>query len=157
VLTSTVRTFDGAEVIVPNANLISNQVTNWTLSDQRRRMEILVGVAYGTNPHKVLELLLEVARRNDRLLTEPAPSALFLGFGDSSLDFSLRAWSDDFNNYLEIKSELTLAIHDALYAAGFEIPFPQRDLHLRTVDPQAVARIGAVQSPPVGEDGGAET
>ncbi|MFU8822081.1 MAG: mechanosensitive ion channel domain-containing protein [Gammaproteobacteria bacterium] len=157
VRSSTVRTFDGAEVIVPNANLIANEVTNWTLSDQRRRMEILVGVAYGTNPHKVLDLLLDVARRNDRLLTEPAPSALFLGFGDSSLDFSLRAWSDDFDNYLGIKSELTLAIHDALYAAGFEIPFPQRDLHLRSVDPRAVARIGAVQSPPVGEDGGAET
>ena len=157
VRSSTVRTFDGAEVIVPNANLISNEVTNWTLSDKRRRMEILVGVAYGTNPHKVLDLLLEVVKRNDRLLTEPAPAVLFLGFGESSLDFSLRAWSDDFDNYLEIKSELTLAVHDALYAAGFEIPFPQRDLHLRSVDPQAVARIGAVQSPPVGEDGGAET
>ena len=157
VRSSTVRTFDGAEVIVPNANLIANEVTNWTLSDQRRRMEILVGVAYGTNPHKVLELLLDVARRNDRLLTEPPPAALFLGFGDSSLDFSLRAWCDDFNNYLAIKSELALAVHDAVYAAGIEIPFPQRDLHLRSVDPKAVARIGAVQSPPVGEDGGAET
>jgi small-conductance mechanosensitive channel len=105
----------------------------------------------------VLDLLLEVARRNDRLLTEPAPVALFLGFGESSLDFSLRAWSEDFSNYLGIKSELTLAVHDALYAAGFEIPFPQRDLHLRSVDPRAVARIGAVQSPPAGEDGGAAT
>jgi len=157
VRSSTVRTFDGAEVIVPNANLISNEVTNWTLSDKRRRMEILVGVAYGTNPRKVLDLLLEVVKRNDRLLTDPPPSALFLGFGDSSLDFSLRAWSDDFDNFLEIKSDLTLAVHDAIYEAGIEIPFPQRDLHLRSVDPQAVARIGAVQAPPVGEGGGAET
>lgn len=157
VRSSTVRTFDGAEVIVPNANLISNEVTNWTLSDQRRRMEILVGVAYGTNPHKVLELLLAVARRDDRLLAEPAPAALFLGFGDSSLDFSLRAWTDEFDNYLGIKSDLTLAVHDALYAADIEIPFPQRDLHLRSVDASAVSRIGAVQSPPVGEDGSAET
>jgi potassium-dependent mechanosensitive channel len=153
VRSSTVRTFDGAEVIVPNANLISNEVTNWTLSDMRRRMEILVGVAYGTNPRKVLELLLNAARADDRLLENPAPSALFLGFGDSSLDFSLRAWTDDFDNYLSIKSDLTLAIHDALYANDIEIPFPQRDLHLRSVDPGAVARIGAVQAPPVGEDG----
>jgi potassium-dependent mechanosensitive channel len=151
VRSSTVRTFDGAEVIVPNANLISNEVTNWTLSDMRRRMEILVGVAYGTNPRKVQELLLNTARADERLLENPAPSVLFLGFGDSSLDFSLRAWTDDFDNFLTIKSDLTLAVHDAIYAAEIEIPFPQRDLHLRSVDPRAVARIGAVQAPPVGQ------
>jgi len=152
VRSSTVRTFDGAEVIVPNANLIANEVTNWTLSDQSRRIEIMVGVAYGTNPHQVLELLLDVARHNERVGADPEPAALFLGFGDSSLDFSLRCWTDDFNNYLGIKSELTLAVHDALYQAGMEIPFPQRDLHLRSIDSKAVARIGAVQSPEVGDD-----
>ncbi|NGP53018.1 mechanosensitive ion channel domain-containing protein [Thioalkalivibrio sp. XN8] len=151
VRSSTVRTFDGAEVIVPNANLIANEVTNWTLSDQRRRIEILVGVAYGTNPHQVLELLLEVVRRSPNLLEDPAPNALFLGFGDSSLDFSLRAWTDNFDEYLSTKSKLTLAVHDAIYAAGIEIPFPQRDLHLRSVDSAAVARIGAVQARPVGD------
>ena len=153
VRSSTVRTFDGAEVIVPNANLISNEVTNWTLSDMRRRMEILVGVAYGTDPHKVLELLLEAARGDARILADPEPSVLFLGFGDSSLDFSLRAWTDDFSEYLSIKSDLTLAVHDAIYAADIEIPFPQRDLHLRSIDPGAVARIGPVEKAPVGEDG----
>ncbi|NGX15039.1 mechanosensitive ion channel domain-containing protein [Wenzhouxiangella sp. XN24] len=151
VRSSTVRTFDGAEVIVPNANLISNEVTNWTLSDMRRRIEILAGVAYGTDPRKVIELLLAVARRNEKVLEDPEPAALFLGFGDSSLDFSLRAWTDDFNNYLTIKSDLTLAVHDALYESGIEIPFPQRDLHLRSVDSAAVARIGAVRSPEVGD------
>ncbi|NHA13469.1 mechanosensitive ion channel family protein [Thioalkalivibrio sp. XN279] len=153
VRSSTVRTFDGAEVIVPNANLISNEVTNWTLSDMRRRIEILVGVAYGTDPHKVLELLLKVARSDERILADPEPTVLFLGFGDSSLDFSLRAWTDDFNEYLIIKSDLTLAVHDAIYAAGIEIPFPQRDLHLRSIDPAAVARIGPVEKAPVGADG----
>jgi potassium-dependent mechanosensitive channel len=151
VRSSTVRTFDGAEVIVPNANLISNEVTNWTLSDMRRRMEIMVGVAYGTNPHKVKELLLNTVKADERLLETPEPNVLFLGFGESSLDFSVRAWTDDFDNFLTIKSDLTLALHDALYANDIEIPFPQRDLHLRSVDPQAVARIGAVQAPPVGE------
>ncbi|HUG99427.1 MAG TPA: mechanosensitive ion channel domain-containing protein [Gammaproteobacteria bacterium] len=156
VRSSTVRTFDGAEVIVPNANLISNEVTNWTLSDMRRRMEILVGVAYGTNPHKVLELLLKVAKADERLLETPEPNARFLGFGDSSLDFSLRAWSDDFDNYLTIKSDVTLAVHDALYAAGMEIPFPQRDLHLRSVDAQTLGRFGGRQSPEAGDGDAAE-
>jgi potassium-dependent mechanosensitive channel len=150
VRSSTVRTFDGAEVIVPNANLIANEVTNWTLSDMRRRLEILVGVAYGTKPRKVLEVLANVAKADERVLENPAPSVLFLGFGESSLDFSLRAWTDDFDNFLAIKSDLTLAVHDALYAADIEIPFPQRDLHLRSVDPGAVARIGAIEAPPVG-------
>jgi potassium-dependent mechanosensitive channel len=151
VRSSTLRTFEGAEVIVPNANLISNEVTNWTLSDYRRRMEILVGAAYGTDPRKVMEVLAKAAASDQRLLDNPAPSVLFLGFGESSLDFSLRAWTDDFDNFITIKSDLTLAVHDGLYAAGIEIPFPQRDLHLRSVDPQAVARIGAVQAAPVGD------
>jgi potassium-dependent mechanosensitive channel len=152
VRSSTVRTFDGAEVIVPNATLISNEVTNWTLSDQRRRMEILVGVAYGTPPRKVMELLVRVASANESVLQTPPPVALFLGFGESSLDFSLRAWTDEFDSFLNIKSDVTVAIHDALHAAGMEIPYPQRDLHLRSVDSAAVARIGAIQAPEVGDD-----
>lgn len=153
VRSSTVRTFEGAEVIVPNANLISQEVTNWTLSDYRRRMEILVGVAYGTNPRKVIEVLLNAAKSDDRLLDNPEPVVLFLGFGDSSLDFSLRAWTEQFDNFVRIRSDLTLAVHDGLYANHIEIPFPQRDLHLRSVDSQAVVRIGAVQAPPVGDEG----
>jgi len=152
VRSSTVRTFEGAEVIVPNANLISQEVTNWTLSDYRRRMEILVGVAYGTNPRKVMEVLLKAAKSDDRLLSNPEPAVLFLGFGQSSLDFSLRAWTDQFDSFVRIRSDLTLAVHDGLYANDIEIPFPQRDLHLRSVAPQAVARIGAVQAPPVGDE-----
>ncbi len=65
----------------------------------------------------------------------------------------MRAWTDEFNEYLIIKSDLTLAVHDAIYAAGIEIPFPQRDLHLRSIDPGTVARIGSVEKAPVGEDG----
>jgi potassium-dependent mechanosensitive channel len=153
VRSSTVRTFEGAEVIVPNANLISQDVTNWTLSDYRRRMEILVGVAYGTDPRKVLEILRNAAEADERLLQDPKPVVLFLGFGQSSLDFSLRAWTDQFDSFLGIKSDLTLAVHDALKANQIEIPFPQHDLHLRSIDPQAVARIGAVTAPPAGSEG----
>jgi small-conductance mechanosensitive channel len=141
VRSSTVRTWGGAEVIVPNGDLISSQVTNWTLSDQQRRIEILAGVAYGTDPHKVIGLLVACAKQHSKVLASPEPTALFLGFGTSSLDFELRCWTDDFDSFLSIKSELTLAIHDALYEAGFEIPFPQRDLHLRSVDDAVTARL----------------
>ena len=127
---SKVRTFDGAEIIVPNGDLISQQLTNWTLSDRLRRMEILIGVAYGSDPHQVLDLLKDTAQTHEGILEEPPVMATFLGFGDSSMNFSLRAWTGDFDNYLAVKSDLTLAVHDALKAAGVVIPFPQRDVHL---------------------------
>ncbi|HSO23388.1 MAG TPA: mechanosensitive ion channel domain-containing protein [Chondromyces sp.] len=137
---SIVRTWQGAEVIVPNANLISSEVINWTLSDDRRRMEIPVGVAYGNAPEVVLELLLGVARAHPEVLGEPEPVALFTGFGDSSLDFELRAWTT--GDIVVIPSELRVAINRALAEAGIEIPFPQRDLHLRSVAPGAADRLG---------------
>ena len=130
---STVRSFQGSEIIVPNADLISEQVTNWTLSDRRRRIEIQVGVAYGSNSKKVIEILGEVAHGSDRLLQSPEPYALFRQFGESSLDFELRAWTDEFDNFLRVKSELCLDILAAFDEAGLEIPFPQRDLHVHTV------------------------
>jgi potassium efflux system protein len=133
---SVVRTFDGSEVIVPNADFISKEVINWTLSDVTRRLIVPVGVAYGSNPHQVMDLLVRVAREQSDVLQEPEPYSLFTGFGDSSLNFELRAWCD-FNEGLRVRTVLNLAIHDALAEAGIEIPFPQRDLHLRSVDPEA--------------------
>ncbi len=129
---SVVRTWEGAEVIVPNANLISAEVINWTLSDERRRVEIPLGVAYGTDLQTVLRLLLSAAQNHPEVLKDPEPVALFLGFGESSLDFELRAWAGD--EFVRVASELRVAISQALAEAGIEIPFPQRDLHLRSVD-----------------------
>ena len=136
---STVRTFQGAEVIVPNGNLISNEVVNWTLSDQLRRLEIQVGVAYGTDPQTVLDLLVEVAKSHESVLDTPEPFALFQSFGDSSLDFVLRCWTGDFENWVTVDSEVTVAVHDAIAKAGIEIPFPQQDLHVRSLDPSVTA------------------
>jgi potassium efflux system protein len=144
---STVRTFDGAEVIVPNADLISTQVTNWTLSDRLRRIETPIGVAYGSDPANVLSILQGVAERNPKVLTNPTPMVLFVGFGDSSLNFALRAWTADFDTWLQVRSDLYTEIYAALAAAGIEIPFPQRDLHLRSVD---AAAAGALSHSPVG-------
>jgi small-conductance mechanosensitive channel len=137
VRSSTVHTYDGAEVIVPNATLIAQEVVNWTLSDRRRRVEIKVGVAYGTDPARVLDLLVGVVRGRPGVEQTPAPAALFDGFGDSSLDFLLRFWTPEIDSWVQVRSDVRTAIHAALNDAGIEIPFPQRDLHLRSVDPEA--------------------
>jgi small-conductance mechanosensitive channel len=139
---STIRTWQGAEVIVPNANLISNEVTNWTLSDRQRRIEIAVGVAYGSPVDRVMQLLRDVGGAHPDILDQPEPNSLFMGFGDSSLDFELRVWTKNFESWYRIRSDLTVAIEKALNEAGIVIPFPQRDLHLKTVDPTAAARLG---------------
>jgi small-conductance mechanosensitive channel len=136
---STVRTFDGAEVIVPNANLVSSEVTNWTLSDKLRRIEIGVGVAYGTDPETVIELLQKLALQDEKVLPDPAPYALFTEHGESSLDFILRFWTSEFDDWLFIRSRVNMAINRALTEAGIEIPFPQRDVHLKTQQASAAA------------------
>jgi potassium efflux system protein len=139
---SIVRTFDGAEVIVPNANLISDLVTNWTLGDRLRRLILPVGVAYGTDPERVLEILVGVGREHPDLLEEPPVVALFRGFGESSLDFELRGWTENYDSRLRILSDLAVATNRAFREAGIEIPFPQRDLHLRSVSPGARGAFG---------------
>ena len=127
---STVRTYEGADVIVPNAMLISERVTNWTLTDRMRRIDLAVGVAYGTPPEKVLDILREVARAHPRVVSDPAPLALFIGFGESALQFQLRVWTDRLERWLEVRSELGVALYAALRAAGMEIPVPQRDVRV---------------------------
>jgi potassium efflux system protein len=126
---SIIRTMQGSEIIVPNANLITQEVTNWTLSDQLRRIDLPVGVSYGTAPKKVIELLEGVARGHPQVLKDPAPRALFMGYGDSSINFELRAWSE-FANWQQVHSDLTVSVYDAVYAAGMSFPFPQREVRL---------------------------
>ena len=133
---STIFTFDGAEVIVPNGNLISKELINWTLTDQQRRAEVTVGVAYGTDPDRVLYILQDVINGHDELLKEPAPLALFAGFGESSLDFRVLFWikrAED-RYRAKVQSDIYVEICKALNEAGITIPFPQRDLHVKSVD-----------------------
>jgi small-conductance mechanosensitive channel len=131
---STIQTFQGAEVIVPNSNLLSNHVINWTLSSPWRRVDIPVGVAYGSDLQQVMTLLVSVAEQNPKVMKDPVPMAYFLGFGDSALNFELRFWSARQDTWFELKSEVAIGLSTALSEAGIEIPCPQRDLHLRTVD-----------------------
>ncbi len=132
---STIRTWDGAEIIVPNADLISLRVTNWTLSDRRRRIDLDVGVAYGTDPERVREILLEAARGHESVLSYPEPTAFFKAFGDSSLDFQLRVWVGDPDHWMSARSEINVRVNHALDEAGITIPFPQRDLHIQSLPP----------------------
>jgi small-conductance mechanosensitive channel len=127
---SSIRTFDGAEVIVPNGNLISAELVNWTRSDQLRRMEILVGVAYGTKPERVIEILEKIPLNHPDVLKETPPVVLFKGFGESSLNFSLMFWTSNFDKWGSIQSDVTKSVNNALAAEGIEIPFPRRDVHL---------------------------
>ena len=136
---STIRTWDGAEVIVPNAALTSERVTNWTLSDTLRRVTLDVGVAYSADPRHVLEILRSVATAHPKALAEPPPLVLCTGFGDSALKFEVRAWTrlDDADLFL---SQLAIEVHGALSAAKIEIPLPQRDVRIRNGEG---ARVGA--------------
>jgi small-conductance mechanosensitive channel len=132
---STLRTGQGAELIVPNSSLISDRVVNWTFSDRVR-----VRVAYGTDPERVLGLLREAALGNPDVLEAPAPQAFFLGFGESALDFELQAWSY-LDNAGATQSSLAIGVGRSLAEAGIEIPVPQRDLRLRTAEAKALEAL----------------
>ena len=140
---STVKTFQGAEVIIPNANFISGKVINWTLSESLRRVELPVGVAYGSDAKLVSKLLEQAATVHESVLTSPAPAVYFKEFADSSLNFELQFWVMQESNTVKVKSEVALAVMDLLDQAGIEIPFPQRDLRLRAVDPTAAALLAS--------------
>jgi potassium-dependent mechanosensitive channel len=127
---STVCTWEGAEVIVPNSMLVADKVTNWTPANRCRRLDVQVNVAYGTAPDKVLKVLAEVAQGHPDVAAEPAPQPLFLGFGDSALRFELRVWTDRLDRHVAIKSEVGIAVYAALREAGMTIPFPQQEIRV---------------------------
>ena len=132
---STIRTYQGAEIVVPNSQFITASVTNWTLSDQLRRIELPVGVNYGAVPQRVIELLEATAHANPGVLSDPPPKCLFVGYGDSSINFELRAWTDQFDTWGAIRSDLAVAVFDAVQRAGFSFPFPQREVRVLNETP----------------------
>jgi small-conductance mechanosensitive channel len=130
---TTIRTWEGAEVIVPNGRMTSENVTNWTLSDRSHRVDVRVAVTYASDPERVLKILGGVASAHPRVLAAPAPRALCTGFGDSGMTFELRAWIS-YEEFLEVRSELAIAVHAALTAAGIEIAVPERHIQIRNAE-----------------------
>jgi potassium efflux system protein len=120
---------------------------NWTLSNPINRVVITVGIAYGSDTQKARELLLKVAQDQPFVLEDPAPLATFEGFGDNSLNFVLRSYLANFDNWVNNKTELHMAIDKAFREAGITIAFPQRDLHIRSVDES----LGSILTPPEGQ------
>lgn len=129
-----IETFDRQMVIVPNSNLISGVVKNWVRGDRLGRIIVAIGVSYDSDPERVREILLECANKLETILKEPKPSVLFMGFGNSSLDFELRCFVADVDTSLGTRSDLRFAILRAFRDEKIEIPFPQRDLNLRNVE-----------------------
>ena len=135
-----VRTIDEADLIVPNADMVNNQVTNWTLTNRRMRLAIPVGVAYGSDVPLVTETLMACANANPMVDKTPLPQVLFLSFGESSLDFELRIWVLDADHRLEAISQLHHEIDRRFREAKIEIAFPQRDLHVRSLGESVILR-----------------
>ncbi|RCK44598.1 mechanosensitive ion channel family protein [Thalassospira profundimaris] len=130
-----VRTRDGTEFLIPNEDLITTQVENWSHSDVKLRLKIPVGIAYSCDPHFAIKLCNEAAAKCQRVLENPGPNTLLRGFGDNSVDLEIRFWIDDPQNGRgNIISEILLNVWDAFKEHNIEIPFPQRDLHLRSGD-----------------------
>ncbi len=135
---STIRTFFGAEVIVPNADLISSNVTNWTLSDANRNQELPVRAAYGGDPQQIIDLLVEVAAAHENTLEDPPPNAFFLAFGENTLEFSLRFWTR-FDVGFSTRSAVAVAVERALREAGLAAPVPHRVVRLAREPPDGSA------------------
>jgi potassium efflux system protein len=139
---SRLATADGAEVIIPNGDLIAHQVINWTLSNNNRRVELIVGVAYGSDIEKVKKLLKDMLSNRDDIMTDPSPSVFLHNLNESSVDFRMFFWAADISTWLELKSRVLADIYNKFAAEGIEIPFPTQDINLHLKDEHI-----AIQSP----------
>lgn len=137
-----VRTNDNVVIIVPNSDFINNPVTNWTANDPQVRVGVPVGVGYSSKPEQVREILLAAAREHPDVLADPAPDVIFEDYGDNSLDFVLRVWTEKHSHTPQVlKSDLYFALFKRFAEAGIELPFPQRDIHLRTAEVPLAVKV----------------
>ncbi len=145
---STVRTRQGAEVIIPNAQLISNEVVNWTASDRHRRVDVEVGVAYGTDLRHVVQLLTDAAGTLEAALDFPPPMTVFVSFGESAVNLSVRIWIWEHNEWLIAKTALATVVVEALTREGIDIPLPQQVVHQAPTDAARPAPVPPAADPP---------
>jgi small-conductance mechanosensitive channel len=130
-----IRTNDNVIIVVPNSDFINNAVTNWTANDPKVRISLPLGVGYGSDAEQVKAILLQAAAAHPDVLDEPAPDVIFTGYGDNSINFTLRMWTEvRTHTPAVLKSDLYFALFKMFRAAGIELPFPQRDLHIRSSD-----------------------
>jgi small-conductance mechanosensitive channel len=141
---------DGKEFLIPNEDLITQQVENWSFSNSTVCLIIPVGIAYNSDVRKAMALCEEAARQIPRIIQDPPPQCLLVGFGESSVDLELGAWiNDPVNGVKNVKSAVLLKIWETFQKEGVEIPFPQRDVHIRTMPPATEGMAGeATNSPP---------
>jgi len=128
---TTITDWDRKELVIPNQKLILENLVNWTLTNKTTRLTIVLGVAYGTDPEKTQQIILDTIRSHPLVLEEPGPSVLFINFGESSLDFEIRVFVADTDNRLKTKHDLNIALNNVLKENNIEIPFPQRDIHIK--------------------------
>lgn len=138
---TTITDWNRKELIIPNKSFVTGQVINWTLTDTILRVPIRVGVAYGSDPALVARLLVEIASAHPVVLKDPPPTAYFVSFGDSALDFDLRIFVPTADDTFNVRHDLLIGIAQAFRKEGIEIAFPQRDLHIRSVDADVLGKL----------------
>lgn len=143
---TSITDWDNREILVPNKTLISEQVVNWTLSDTVTRLLIPVGIAYGSDAALAQKVMLDAVKSNALVLAEPPPTVFFLGFGDSALNYEVRAFVAEPSHRLPVLHDLHIAIDQALRENGISIPFPQRDLHLKFGEVAEAAQEASVRA-----------
>ena len=138
---SKISTYDGSTVIIPNGDLIAQHIVNWTHGNRSRRIEVLVSVAYGTEVNLCQDLIENIISANKFIMKDPKPMILLEKFGNSSVDFRVLFWTNDIGRWVETKSEIMSAIYQKFDEKGVTIPFPQQDLHIRSIDPEVAKSL----------------
>ncbi len=133
--------WDRRELVVPNKRFITGELINSTLSDPMTRVRVPIGIAYGSDVALARQILHNIAEKHELILSDPAPAALFLGFGDNALNMELRVFVADIGNKLAVTDQINERIDDEFKKAGIEIVFPQRDVNLKTLKPVEVVVI----------------
>ena len=137
-----VITRDGIEHLIPNEELISQRVENWSFSNRLVRLRVAIGVAYQTDVKRAIELIMEAASEVDRVLSDPTPACHLTDFGDNAVNLERRIWINDPRNGLaNVKSAILLGIWDKFNKFGISFPFPQRDIHIKSIEPNTIENI----------------
>lgn len=136
-----VRTFNNERVIIPNSQFIENRVLNWSYGDPKLRLDIILGVAYGSDVKLAEQLLLRAVQANEHVLMDPAPAVYFTDFGQFTLNLRVNFWVPDSSYSMTVKSDINHRINELFIENNIEIPFPQQDLHLRSVDSKILNQV----------------